>query len=60
MEIRWEQIGPREKQAVVELCGWCNKKGTATPTGKRIANTTRWESLTSASRNVLMRHGIKQ
>jgi hypothetical protein len=57
-KIYWDKSGIPTRIAVVELCGWCNKRGTATPTGKRIS-TTKWDDLSSAAKNVLLRHGIK-
>ena len=59
-KIKWENIGQLQKTAVVELCGWCNKKGNATPTGKRIANINYWHLLSPAAKNVLTRHGVTQ
>ena len=55
--ILWDQSGPNIRKAVVELCGWCNRKGEATPTGLRIAKTN-WNDLTPAARRVLKDHGI--
>ena len=55
--IQWHQNGQAVRTAVVELCGWSNTKGTATPMGKRIAKTE-WEHLTPAAKNVLTTHGI--
>ena len=57
MKITWDNSLLPTKMAVVELCGWCNKKGTATPTGKRIAKT-KWDQLSTAARRVLIMHGI--
>ena len=59
MKVYWDKTGPRERAAVVALCGWATKKGTVTRTGRRIAATS-WEQLTPAARNVLTRHGIAQ
>ena len=58
-KIRWNFAGINERTAVVELCGWCNKSGRATPTGKRIAQTN-WNDLTPAAVNVLKNHGINE
>lgn len=55
--IRWDTSGYTVRLAVVELCGWKNKHGNATPTGKRIARES-WDSMSSACRNILARHGI--
>lgn len=56
--ITWDTTGPLERLAVVELCGWCNKMGYASPTGKRIAKTS-WNNLTPAAKRILTNHGIK-
>lgn len=58
-KIQWQAVGYATRQAVVELCGWANSKGNATPTGKRIAQTD-WPKLTPAARVVLSRHGISE
>ena len=58
-QIKWDSSGPLEKKAIVELCGWCNIKGTATPTGKRIAKTI-WAKLSPAASKVLLNHGVTQ
>ena len=55
--IRWDDSGPPIRLAVVALVGWSNRKGNATPMGKRIARTS-WNDLTNGARNVLTRHGI--
>ena len=57
--IQWSMNGPLVRKAVVELCGWRNSKGNATPTGLRIAKTD-WESLSDCARNVLVNHGIQR
>jgi hypothetical protein len=56
-QIKWALSGPVTRKAVVELCGWANKKGDATPTGRRIAHSS-WDELSPAARNVLMNHGV--
>jgi len=55
--VKWKYAGIKERTAVVELCGWCNKKGNATPMGKRIA-MIKSSDLTSAAARVLKNHGI--
>ena len=55
--IRWAYAGPRERTAVVELLGWCNKSGKATPVGKRIAATS-WDKLSPAARRIFDNAGI--
>jgi len=55
--IKWTQSGINTKKAVVELCGWSNRNGNATPTGLRIAKTN-WFELTPAAKRVLQNHGI--
>uniref|UniRef100_A0A6M3XV20 Uncharacterized protein n=1 Tax=viral metagenome TaxID=1070528 RepID=A0A6M3XV20_9ZZZZ len=55
--IKWTSAGPNERKAVVELCGWRNRTGNATPMGKRIASTP-WEKLSPAAKQVLTNHGI--
>ena len=55
--IKWDISEYPTRKAVVELCGWYNKKGEATPTGKRIARQS-WEQLSPAAKNVMERHGI--
>ena len=57
-EIRWSESGTPTRKAVVELCGWANKSGKATPHGMVIARTE-WDDLSSAARRVLENHGIK-
>jgi len=57
--IHWTSAGYTVRQAVVELCGWANKGGTATPTGKRIARSA-WAELSPAAKTVLLAHGIEQ
>ena len=57
--IHWSKSGQSIRKAVVELCGWSNKKGNATPTGLRISRTN-WNDLTPAAKRVLEYHGIKQ
>ena len=57
--IRWDMSGMSIRIAVVELLGWHNSKGNATPMGKRIAGTS-WGELTEAARNVLISHGINK
>jgi hypothetical protein len=61
-QVRWELAGPKERLAVVILCGWCRRAarafGLATATGKRIANTAQWDNLSPAARRVLTQHGI--
>lgn len=57
--IYWEKEGPKVRLAVVELCGWRNKNGRATPMGKRIARTS-WAELTKVAQDVLIRHGVNQ
>lgn len=57
--ISWIKAGPLERIAVVELCGWHNRKGIATPMGKRIART-QWIKLSPAAKNVLLGHGITE
>ena len=57
--INWNSSGPLLRKATVELCGWCNKKGNATPTGIRISKTN-WKDLTPAAKRVLINHGIKE
>ena len=57
--IKWTLAGINERTAVVELCGWQNKSGKATPRGKRIARTN-WNDLTPAALNVLKNHGITE
>jgi len=57
--INWDVSGYSVRIAVVELCGWCNKRGNATPTGKKIARQS-WETMSTAARNVLTQHGINQ
>lgn len=39
-EICWSRSPLLLRLAVVELCGWENKKGKATLAGKRIARTS--------------------
>jgi hypothetical protein len=56
-QIKWDVSGQPTRIAVVELAGWRNKYGNATPMGQRIARTD-WDNLTSAARNVLIHHGI--
>lgn len=56
--IFWSKVGPATRIAVVELCGWRNRFGNATPTGRRIAKTN-WEQLSVAAQRVLERHGIQ-
>jgi hypothetical protein len=56
-QIRWGLAGPVTRRAVVELCGWRNKQGNMTPTGRRIAHTT-WDKLSTAAQRVLTNHGI--
>lgn len=56
--INWRIAGPLERKAVVELCGWRNKSGQATPMGLRIAKTE-WTDLSICAQQVLIRHGIK-
>lgn len=56
-QIKWDVSGQPTRIAVVELAGWRNKYGNATPMGQRIARTD-WDNLTSAARNVLIYHGI--
>lgn len=56
--IYWAKSSLPTRVAVVELCGWKNKKGHATPTGNRIAKTA-WDALTTAARKVLFHHGIR-
>jgi len=56
-QIKWTLAGPHERKAVVELCGWRNKSGNATPMGKRITSTP-WDKLSPAARQVLTNHGI--
>jgi len=58
-DIKWDKSGLPLKIAVVELCGWCNKNGTANRLGKQIASKN-WEKLSPASKNVLKYHGINQ
>jgi len=55
--VSWSAAGPAVRMAVVELCGWANQHGNATPTGKRITETS-WDGLTSAARRILLSHGI--
>jgi hypothetical protein len=57
--IYWNNSSMITRKAVVELCGWSNKKGTATPTGLRIAKTD-YAQLTPAARRVLNNHCIKE
>ncbi len=57
--IRWDYSGLHQRLAVVELCLWVNKDGNATPTGKRIAKQS-WDQMSSAARNILIRHGIEK
>jgi len=57
--IHWDKSGIPTRTAVVELCGWTNKSGKATPTGNKIAKTE-WSKLTSAAQRVLTNHGITQ
>lgn len=56
--IKWNEAGISVRIAIVELCGWKNKSGNATPTGKQIAKT-QWEKLTPAARRVLTGNGIE-
>ena len=58
-KIFWSRESFLNRKAVVELCGWRNKKGSATPTGLRIAKT-RWQDLTPAAKRVLLNHGIME
>ena len=61
-QVRWELAGPKERLAVVILCGWCRRAagafGVASAMGKRIAATAQWDDLTPAARRVLLQHGI--
>ncbi len=57
--VKWDSSGQFTRIAVVELLGWRNCKGNATPTGKRIARTN-WDKLTPAARNVLVNHGVEK
>jgi hypothetical protein len=57
--IYWSKSGEPVRTAVVELCGWCNKLGNATPMGKRIARTE-WCNLSPAAKRVLLNHGITE
>lgn len=57
--INWSKNGIAVRTAVVELCGWRNKSGNATPMGKRIARTE-WNNLSSAAKRVLINHGITE
>jgi hypothetical protein len=55
--INWNLSGIAVRTAIVELCGWRNRNGKATPMGLRIARTN-WEKLTPSAKNVLEHHGI--
>lgn len=57
-KINWHESGFFTRKAVVELCGWRNKKGNATPMGLRIAKTEKG-NLSNAAINVLRNHGIE-
>jgi len=57
--INWSQVEVPTRTAACELCGWRNKNGNATPTGKRIAKTD-WNRLSGAARNILITHGINE
>jgi len=55
--IKWNTSEAPTRLAVVELCGWSNQKGNATPTGRKIAFAS-WDDLSPAARRVLNNHGI--
>lgn len=57
--IYWENETTHMREVVVEVCGWRNKSGKATPMGKRIARTS-WDKLSTAAKNVLLNHGIQE
>ncbi len=56
-QISWGQSGINARIAVVELCGWRNKSGKATPTGLKIAKTE-WIKLSTATTRVLSKSGV--
>ena len=56
--IYWDKSESSVRLAVVELCGWCNGSGKATPTGKRIA-ATKWADLSPAAKRILERAGVE-
>ena len=57
--LYWESETTHMREIIVEMCGWRNKSGKATPMGKRIARTP-WNQLSTAARNVLLNHGIQE
>ena len=58
-KINWDKSGILLRIAVVELCGWKNIHGQATPIGKRIARTN-WALLTPAAKRILQTAGIEE
>lgn len=56
--IVWDISSFAARKAVVELCGWRNKHGNATPMGLRIARSETAQ-LTPAAKNVLIQRGIQ-
>lgn len=56
--IIWDIAGFAVRKAVVELSGWRNKDGNATPMGLRIARSEN-DQLTPAAKNVLIQRGIQ-
>lgn len=55
--VHWNTSGINSRLAVVELCGWHNKSGKATPTGQKIAKTE-WDKLSTAAKRIIEKHGI--
>jgi hypothetical protein len=58
-QVSWTDSGKLARLAIVELCGWRNAKGNATPVGRRIAEQS-WAELSSAAKRVLERRGIAE
>ena len=57
--IKWDKSEYPTRLAVIELCGWVNRRGDATPHGKKMARES-WEGLSPATKRILTSHGIEE
>jgi len=52
-QLEWNFIPQYEKNQICKICGWYNKYGELTPTGKRIAYSS-WDQLSSAAQRIIL------
>ncbi len=55
----WDNAGNQLRITIVKHLGWTISNGNTSRLGNKIAKTD-WELLSSATKTVLQRHGIKQ